>query len=567
MKLLLINPRFPDSLWSMNGLKEVVGVQSGSPLGIATVAALTPSDWEIEIQDEEVEDIDFDAQADVVGISMFNVQYSRALEIMREFKRRGRYVVTGGPYPTLCPERCIGLFDTVFQGEVEYTWPEFCRDFAQGVRKDRYVQVDHVDIVNSPTPRNDLLDPAVYVSFYIQTSRGCPFTCEFCDIIVTDGRRPRTKTVEQVLAEVESVYATGGRLISFSDANLIGDPRYAKRLLTALRDWGLSRSFPIAFSCELTINVADMPDILDLLQEANFLTIYLGIESPRRDSLKSALKQVNIRGQGSLIDKIRRLQSRNLMIIAGMIVGFDADDKEIFKEQFEFLLEAGIPFTTSGILFAIEKTPLFYRLKSEGRLLDEDMSAFQVHGAADLNFVPKLMSVEELKAGYNWMIRQHYRYDNYRARLVEAVRHWQKSKHLGVKPVRQLNFAVLRRVPKVVTHYLMSPREKRNFFFGTIWEVVQTGFTFQKLLVSVSFLLAHKHFHEFVTHTHGDPETVTEAIVWPEVALPVESTAATAKALQQSAAANSPGSHVRTSKRLEMIGRSANLKPASHADH
>src|SRR5262249_4546553 len=155
----------------------------------------------------------------------------------------------------------------------------------------------------------------------------------------------------------EAVHAAGGQYVSFSDANLIGDPRYAKRLLTELRDWGLAHKFPIRFSCELTINVADEPDILDLLQQANFESVFLGIESPRLESLESASKQVNIRGQGSLIDKIRRVQSRNLMIIAGMIVGFDTDDKDIFKDQFEFLLEAGIPFTTSGILFAIEKTP------------------------------------------------------------------------------------------------------------------------------------------------------------------------------------------------------------------
>ncbi|HXJ81749.1 MAG TPA: radical SAM protein [Candidatus Methylomirabilis sp.] len=522
MKVLLICPRFPDSLWSFSGVTEIVGVKSAqSPLGLATVAALTPGDWAVEIKDENIEAIDFDAPADVVGIAMFNVQYRRALEIACEFKKRGRHVVVGGPYPTLCPERCLGHFDTVFQGEVEYTWPEFCRDFARGVKKAHYNQVDRVDIVKSPTPRNDLLDVEKYLYFYIQTTRGCPFTCEFCDIIVTDGRRPRTKMIEQVVAEVEAIHVAGGRYVSFSDANLIGDPRYAKRLLTALRDWGLSHRFPIRFGCELTINVADMPDILDLLQQANFDFVFLGIESPRLESLRSASKQVNIRGQGSLVDKIRRIQSRNLMIIAGMIVGFDTDDKEIFKDQFEFLLEAGIPFTTSGILFAIEKTPLFDRLKAAGRLFEAEQTAVQVHGSADLNFVPKLMSIAELKAGYNWMIRQHYGYQNYRKRLVRAVRDWQKSKDPAVKSAGRMNALLLRRGLKIMIHYLMSPRKKRRFFFGTLRDVVRTGFTFQKLVVTLSFLLLHKHFHEFVEHTHGDPETVTDAIVWPKGAAAV----------------------------------------------
>ncbi len=518
MKVLLISPRFPDSLWSLNGIKEIVGVKSAQiPLGLATVAALTPPDWDIEITDEEVEPIDFDAEADVVGISMFNVQYTRALEIAREFRKRGRYVVTGGPYPTLCPERCVGFFDTVFQGEVEHTWPEFCRDFARGAHKAHYHQADLIDISGSPAPRNDLFDPERYLYFYIQTSRGCPFNCEFCDIIVTDGRRPRTKTVEQVLAEVEGVHAAGGQYVSFSDANLIGDPRYARKLLTALRDWGLAHDFPIAFSCELTINVADMPDLLDLLQQANFLTVFIGIESPRPDSLKRASKEVNIRGQGSLIDKVRRIQSRNLMIIAGMIVGFDTDDSGIFEDQLAFLREAGIPFTTAGVLFAIEKTPLFYRLQSEGRLFDVDQSSVQVHGAADLNFVPKLMSIDELKAGYNWMIRQHYRYDNYRRNIVEALRHWRQSNDPADKAAGRLNLLLLRRGPGVITHYLTSPRKKRNFFFGTLRDVARTGFTFRKLMVAVSFLLLHKHFHEYVERTHGDPETVADSIAWPTI--------------------------------------------------
>jgi radical SAM superfamily enzyme YgiQ (UPF0313 family) len=516
MKVLLVCPRFPDSLWSFAGINAIAGVKSAqAPLGLATVAALTPPDWEVEVVDENVRSIDFDTPADVVGLSIFNVQHARALEIAKEFRRRGRWIVAGGPYPTLCPEHGRGHFDTVFQGEAEETWPTFCREFAAGVRKPLYEQIDKVDLTRSPVPRLDRLDVDRYLYFYIQTTRGCPFTCEFCDIIITDGRRPRAKTIPQVMAEVEAVRAVGGTYVSFSDANLIGDPRHAKALLTALRDWGRRHRFPIKFSGELTINCADMPDVLDLLQAANFDSVFLGIESPRIESLHAASKRVNTRGRSTLLEKIRRIQSRNLVILAGMIVGFDTDDHAIFEEQYRFLLEAGIPFTTSGILFAIEHTPLHARLRAEGRLFDVDYDSIQVHGAADLNFVPKLMTVAELKAGYNWMIRQHYKYDNYRTRLVEAVRHFTKSDDPAIRSASRVDRTQLWRGLRIVAHYLLGPRRKRDFFLGTLRDVARTGFTRQKLIVSLGFLLLHKHFHEFVERVHGDPETVGPTIVWP----------------------------------------------------
>jgi radical SAM superfamily enzyme YgiQ (UPF0313 family) len=381
--------------------------------------------------------------------------------------------VIGGPYPTLCPERFEGMADVLFVGEAEYTWPRFCRDLLAGDPPAPVYEQERgkVKLTDSPVPRYDLLMRGNYLYHYVQTTRGCPFQCEFCDIIITDGRVPRTKTVEQVLDEIETIYRLGGRYVSFSDANLIANPKYAEKLLTALKEFGERNGYPLKYSAELTLNVAGFPRILELLRDSNFESVFIGVESPRPESLLETKKEQNVRG--SIIANIRKVQSYNLLVIAGMIVGFDNDDVGIFQDTFDFLQKAGIPFTTAGVLFAIEHTPL-HEVAKEGRLLDYDLSTVQVHGSADLNFVPKQMTREELLSGYQWMIRALYRYDHSRERLVggleqfgsppEAVRRAGKrswSRQLGIA-ARILAYFLITRDPV-----------RRRFFLETIRQVTQ----------------------------------------------------------------------------------------------
>src|SRR5262252_38372 len=444
MKILFVNPSFPNSLWGFQGIKELLDIRSGqAPLGLITVAGMTPRDIEVELQDENCDPVDLDTDADVVAIGCWNVQYHRARELAAEFRRRGKLVVAGGPYPTLCPERFTdGAFDVVFHGETEVTWPQFCRDLVDGSPKPRYVQVGNVDICLSPVPRFDLLRQGDYLNYFVQTTRGCPFQCEFCDIIITDGRVPRVKPVSQVLSESETIAALGGRYVSFSDANLIGNTKYAEELLRALGDFGRANGFPMTFAAEMTMNIAEKPRLLELLREANFTGVFLGIESPRVDSLVETKKRQNV--HKPLLDSIRKIQSHNLVVTAGMIVGFDHDDVHIFQEQFDFLMEAGIPFTTCGVLTAIEKTPLYARLEQEGRLLPYDSALVQGHGASDLNFVPKLMSEEEMRRGYNWLIRALYKYENYSARLVQALEQFHPQHRLSRGSANELDWHMLR---------------------------------------------------------------------------------------------------------------------------
>lgn len=509
MKILFVNPRFPTSLWGMQGMAELVGVRSGqAPLGLMTVAGLTPPTIDVELVDENCYPLSLDTDADVVAIGCWNVQYARALELGREFRRRGKYVVVGGPYVSLCPERFVDSpFHTVFEGEVEITWPAFCRDLLAGGPKPAYRQVGNVDIALSPVPRFDLIKNDDYVHYFVQTTRGCPFQCEFCDIIVTDGRVPRTKPVAQVLAEIDRIAALGGRYISFSDANFIGNQRYAEQLLQALVEFGRTRGFPLSFAAEMTINVAERPQLLELLRAAGFTGIFVGIESPRVDSLVESKKRQNV--HKPLIESLRRIQSHNLVVTAGMIVGFDHDDVRIFQEQFDFLSEAGIPFTTCGVLTAIEKTPLHARMDREGRLLEYDSASVLGHGAADLNFLPKQMSVAEVKEGYNWLIRSLYKYDNYSQRLVMALRQF-GPRHAGNGDAgSKFDGRMLKVVLKLLRYFLFTrDGARRRFFLGTLKACLGRTPSFEKLVSAVSYMVAHKHFHEYVTATHGDPETV-----------------------------------------------------------
>jgi radical SAM superfamily enzyme YgiQ (UPF0313 family) len=509
MHILFICPQFPDSLWNFKGIHSLAGVASAqSPIGLATIAALTPPDITVSLVDENLEPIDYDAECDFVAISCFNVQYARAVEIAAAFRGRGRRVAIGGPYPTLCPERFAGVADVVFVGEAEYTWPQFCRDLRHGRTPAPVYEQERgkVRLTDSPIPRYDLLPTGKYLYYYVQTTRGCPFQCEFCDIIVTDGRLPRTKTVEQVMAEIDTLYRLGARYISFSDANLIANPKYAQRLLTALRDFGLQHGFPIRFAAELTLNVVEFPKLLELLRDSNFESVFIGVESPRPASLLEAKKRQNV--HGSLLANIRTVQSHNLMVIAGMIVGFDNDDIGIFQDTFNFLQEAGIPFTTAGVLFAIEKTPLYARLEREGRLLDYDPTTVRVHGNADLNFRPQQMSVEELRAGYNWMIRALYRYDYYGKRLLQSMRQFTPSRAAARRTPKRLTRPQMAMLGRIMAYFLLTrDRTRRQFFLNVVWQSLRERPSMQKLIVTVSFLTLHKHFHEYVRATHGDPET------------------------------------------------------------
>lgn len=508
MKIYLINPRFEPTIWSFEGLQPFTGTRfSTTPLGLATVAALTPPHWEVVIADENVEDIDFETDADLVGVTAFNVQYKRALELIDAFRQRGKPVVVGGPYCTLFPEAFEGKCDYRVSGEAEHIWPEFLRDFEAGRAREFYLASgDKVDLNQSPVPRYDLIRGERYNMHSLQTSRGCPFACEFCDIIVMDGRVPRVKSIEQVIAEVDHCRQQGAHYIVFGDANFIGNIPYAKKLLQALVEYQKKNDYPLELSCELTVNVAHHTDLLELLQQANFYTVFIGIESPRRESLIETKKLQNTRKD--MVEDIARIHSYHISVCAGMIVGFDSDDQLIFKEQYDYLKELGIAFTTCGTLMALPNTPLLKRLKSEGRLLDSKWTEMAGHGSSDCNFIPKQMTMKELQIGYNWLIRALYSYDSYSDRLVTSLNRFQNRNKEHKRANLDAKFTSL--LFKVIGYYLVTTDLKRiRFFLKSFWRVATGGpFSMSKWLEFFRWIATHRAFRKYVLETHGCPESI-----------------------------------------------------------
>jgi radical SAM superfamily enzyme YgiQ (UPF0313 family) len=415
-RICLINPRFQTSFWGFNHALPLFGKKVNMPvLALPVLAGLTPPEHEIVLLDENVEEIDFDAleSFDIVGLTGMTVQRDRMHEILLELRARGIFTVVGGPWISVAEgwEKYEGLIDVTFVGEAEETWPKFLEDWARGEWQPRYEQAEKTDMTKVPIPRYDLVKFREYAMGCIQTSRGCPFQCEFCDIIVIFGRRPRIKTPEQVIAEVELQYRQGVRMIFLVDDNFIGNKKAAKQILRALIEWQRARGYPVAFSTEASLDLAEDEELMQLMTEAGLATVFVGIESPDEDALRETKKYQNVRG--SLLERVHRIQDAGMEVYAGMIVGFDHDDAGIFERQFEFLRQARIPVVMAGMLSAIPKTPLYARLEAEGRLDNDAADDPQIA----TNVIPLGMSREEMRDGWVDLMQRLYDPVNYFSRL------------------------------------------------------------------------------------------------------------------------------------------------------
>jgi radical SAM superfamily enzyme YgiQ (UPF0313 family) len=356
-----------------------IGKRANLPVAaLPLLAGLTPEEHTITLIDENVEPIDFDrcARADIVGVTGMSVQRYRMAEILTELTARGCFTVVGGPWVTVQEDYFDDLADVIFIGEAEETWPRFLADWQDGRHADRYEQSEKTDMTRVPIPRFDLLKMERYAFGSLQFSRGCPFQCEFCDIIVTFGRRPRLKTGAQVIAELEAIRRTGQRIVFIVDDNLIGNKKTIKAVLRDVIAWQRQNGYPLSFFTEASIDLADDPELMALLAEADFIAVFVGIESPDEESLREAKKLQNLRAGGTMLEKVRRIQEAGMEVWCGMIMGFDSDDVGIFDRQVAFVQQARIPFAMTGLLHAIPKTPLYQRVLAEGRLDPDDRPEF-----------------------------------------------------------------------------------------------------------------------------------------------------------------------------------------------
>lgn len=425
VRLLLVNPRFPESFWSFRwALGRILPGKRAvnPPLGLATLAALCPPHWSVEIVDENVETVPLRPAVDLVGVCGMGVQFQRQQELLRYYRGQGYHVVAGGSYASLCPERYGAMADTVVAGEAENIWPAFCSDYERGRPRRLYQESGIVDLERSPVPRFDLLKLGRYTTVGVQFSRGCPFRCDFCDIIVMFGRRPRTKRLEQVGAELDLLRSLGVTNVFFVDDNFIGNRAKAGELLGFLAGYQRRHDYRFRFGTQVSLNLAEDRDLMRGLREASFNWVFIGIESPEEASLREIRKTQNLRHD--MLEAVRVIYANGIDVLAGFIVGFDHDTVETFERQHRFIVASGIQVAMVGLLTALPRTPLYARLALEGRLIDAGGSHCD-NAKPGTNLVPKRMSYAELIAAYKAL---HRRLSGDR-RIAQRIRN--KLRYLG----------------------------------------------------------------------------------------------------------------------------------------
>jgi radical SAM superfamily enzyme YgiQ (UPF0313 family) len=399
MRALLIWPVLPNSFWSYQEALNMAGLSSTNPpLGLITIAALLPSDWELRLVDHNVR---FETQedwnwCDIVILSAMIIQQQDFQSLIKKGTALGKKVAVGGPFPTSVPEFSLEAgADYLILDEGECTIPLFLEALGRGEKQGIFRSDEKPDVTQTPVPRFDLLELDAYMAITVQFSRGCPFQCEFCDIINLFGRKPRTKTPEQMLAELDVLYQMGWhRYVFLVDDNFVGNKRNAKVFLQALIPWMKERNYPFTFLTEASINLAEDDELIDLLVQAGFSIVFIGIETPDVKSLVGIHKEQNTRR--SLKESCDRITQSGLQIMAGFILGFDGEESGAGKRVQQFIEAAGIPQAHLSLLQALHNTQMWTRLQQENRLVEGLGTVYQ---GALMNFEPT-RPIEEIVREY-----------------------------------------------------------------------------------------------------------------------------------------------------------------------
>lgn len=423
MKILLVYPRYPDTFWSFRyAMKFISRKASFPPLGLLTVAAMLPEPWEKRLIDMNVRPlVDGDLQwADYVFISAMTIQRGSTREVIERCRQLGVKTVAGGPLFTACHEDFPEV-DHLLLGEGEITIPLFLEDVQRGTTPRRIYSADGwAQLATTPIPSWNLVQTQDYAAMNVQYGRGCPFDCEFCDITALFGRKPRSKTLAQLIVELEGLYAHGWRgAVFFVDDNFIGDkPKLKREILPALIDWMNAREYPFYFYTEASIDLADDRELMDLMVRAGFEEVFIGIETPHQEGLAESGKVQN--KNRNLLASVKRIQQAGLQVHGGFIVGFDSDPATIFDLQIRFIQESGIVTAMVGVLSALRGTKLYQRLEREGRLLSDSSGD---NTAIDINFVPR-MKPEMLIAGYQKILNTIYEPKQYYRRVIKLFQEY-----------------------------------------------------------------------------------------------------------------------------------------------
>lgn len=429
MNILLVYPKYPDTFWSFKHvLKFVSKKASFPPLGLLTVAAMLPEDWKKKVVDMNVSKLkDKDIQwADYVFISAMITQKESTIEVTDRCKKLQKKIVAGGPVFTTGYEEFEGV-DHFILGEAEATLPAFLEDVKNGCPKPVYISNERPDMAKTPVPLWDLINLKHYYSMPIQYSRGCPYDCEFCDIVVMNGRVPRTKTTAQLLREFDALYQRGWRGSTFIvDDNFIGNKARVKDMLPVAIQWLAKRNYPFVLLTEASLNLADDEELMDLMAESGFDKVFIGLETPIEESLAECNKFQN--KERDMVAEVKKIQNHGMQVLGGFIVGFDSDPPSIFDSQINFIQKTGVVTAMVGILTALPKTRLHNRLEAEGRLLKVS-SGNNTDGS--LNFIPK-MDTEVIVNGYHRILDTIYSPKKYYERAITFLEEYkprERRKH------------------------------------------------------------------------------------------------------------------------------------------
>jgi radical SAM superfamily enzyme YgiQ (UPF0313 family) len=424
MRILLVYPQNPDTFWSFKHVLRFVSKRSTfPPLGLLTIAAMLPSDWQLKLVDLNVERLkDSDLRwADYVMISAMIIHKQSVHEIVARCTAFMKPVIAGGPLFTTGHDAFPAIQHFVL-GEAEDVMPQLVADMRAGALQPQYSPTDRPDIKRVPAPRWDLINFKHYVTMAVQFSRGCPYDCEFCDIIIMNGRVPRTKRPAQLIAELDALRLQGWKdMVFIVDDNFIGDKNRTKALLRELIAWRVRVQPSMGFFTEASVNLADDTELCELMVKAGFKKVFVGIETPSAESLQECHKVQN-RGR-DLVETVNTLQRAGLEVMGGFIVGFDSDRQDVFKQQFDFIQRSGVVTAMVGLLSALPQTKLYHRLKKEGRLVAD---ATGNNTEAVLNFKPKL-NREFLQSGYRDLMKRLYEPKAYYQRIRTFLKHHQPS--------------------------------------------------------------------------------------------------------------------------------------------
>ncbi|MBM3157573.1 MAG: DUF4070 domain-containing protein [Chloroflexi bacterium] len=467
MKILLVYPRYPDTFWSFRHALRIISKKAAfPPLGLLTIASMLPKEWDKKLVDMNAATLtDKDIRwADYVFISAMVVQRASAQEVIKRCGKFGTKTVAGGPLFTSESEDYPDV-DHLVLNEAETTLPLFLEDLKNGCPQRIYTSAERPDITRTPVPMWSLLNIKKYTTMSIQYSRGCPFDCEFCDIIVLNGNRPRTKSKEQLIAELDALYNRGWRETVFLvDDNFIGNKRKLKdEILPAMIKWQKDRKFPFGLLTEASINLADDEELMQLMVDAGFDTVFIGIETPNEESLVECNKHQN--RNRDLLASVRKIQNRGMQVHGGFILGFDNDPDSIFKSQLNFIQKSGIVTAMVGLLNAPRGTRLYQRLKKENRLIDDGLTGDNTD--CSMNFTPK-MGREKLINGYRQVVTSIYSSKQYYSRVKTFLKEYKPRRR---KSIAQLRFWHLRALLRSMWALGVLENDRWHywrFFFSTL---------------------------------------------------------------------------------------------------